>query len=78
VHQTGRRFVPREELDRLCPERLAGVALDGLWVAGSLDGLAAPAVAVVGTRSPSAATATASIAFAGMVATRHRNERRLI
>lgn len=53
MQQTGRRFVPREELELLCPERLAGVTLDGLWVAGSLDGLAAPAVAVVGTRSPS-------------------------
>jgi DNA processing protein len=53
VDSTNRRWVPREELDRLCAERLAGLPLDGLWVAGNLDGLAAPAVAVVGTRAPS-------------------------
>jgi DNA processing protein len=48
-----RRWVARAELDELCPERLAGAALEGLWVAGALDGLAAPCVAVVGTRVPS-------------------------
>jgi DNA processing protein len=33
--------------------QLDDAALDGLWVAGSLDGLRAPCVAVVGTRAPS-------------------------
>ena len=37
----------------MCGERLGDAALDGLWVAGSLDGLRAPCVAVVGTRAPS-------------------------
>jgi DNA processing protein len=45
--------VARAELDELCGERLGDVALEGLWVAGSLDGLRAPCVAVVGTRAPS-------------------------
>ena len=48
-----RRWVGREELDGLCGERLDGVALEGLWAAGALDGLAAPCVAIVGTRVPS-------------------------
>jgi DNA processing protein len=48
-----RRWVGREELDALCGERLGGAALPGLWVAGALDGLCAPCVAVVGTRAPS-------------------------
>jgi DNA processing protein len=45
--------VARAELDALCGERLGGAVLDGLWVAGTLDGLRAPCVAVVGTRAPS-------------------------
>ncbi len=45
--------MPRAELDALCGERLGDAALDGLWVAGSLEGLRAPCVAVVGTRAPS-------------------------
>lgn len=49
----GRRFVSRPELDRYPGERLAGLVLPGLYVAGSLDGLAAPTVAIVGTRAPS-------------------------
>lgn len=48
-----RRWVARAELDALCGERLRDAALDGLWVAGALDGLRAPCVAVVGTRAPS-------------------------
>ena len=48
-----RRWAARAELDALCGERLGDAALDGLWVAGSLDGLRAPCVAVVGTRAPS-------------------------
>jgi DNA processing protein len=48
-----RRWVSREELDALCGERLGAAALAGLWVAGALDGLCAPCVAVVGTRAPS-------------------------
>ncbi len=48
-----RRWVPRAALDALCGARLAGTLLEGLWVAGTLDGLYAPCVAVVGTRAPS-------------------------
>ena len=48
-----RRYLPRVELEAACPGRLEGAVLEGLWVAGSLEGLAAPAVAVVGTRAPS-------------------------
>jgi DNA processing protein len=50
---TERRWVPRAELDAVCGERLGDAALEGLWVAGALDGLRAPCVAVVGTRAPS-------------------------
>jgi DNA processing protein len=50
---TERRWAARAELDALCGERLGGAALQGLWVAGTLDGLRAPCVAVVGTRAPS-------------------------
>jgi DNA processing protein len=48
-----RRYLDRAALEAATFGRLAGTALDGLWVAGALDGLAAPAVAVVGTRAPS-------------------------
>jgi DNA processing protein len=48
-----RRWVPRSELDDACGERLGDAVLDGLWVAGALDGLRAPCVAIVGTRAPS-------------------------
>ena len=48
-----RRFVTREELSGAAFGRLAGAALTGLWVAGDLAALAAPTVAVVGTRAPS-------------------------
>jgi DNA processing protein len=48
-----RRWVPREAFAGPCAERLAGTLLAGLWVAGALDGLAAPCVAIVGTRAPS-------------------------
>ncbi|GAC1573113.1 MAG: hypothetical protein NVS3B7_04180 [Candidatus Elarobacter sp.] len=53
MNHSERRYVPRSDLDALCGERLAGAVLDGLWVAGQLDGLRAPCVAVVGTRAPS-------------------------
>ncbi len=48
-----RRFLPRPALEEAAFGRLADLALDGLWVAGTLAGLAAPTVAVVGTRAPS-------------------------
>ncbi|GAC1404046.1 MAG: hypothetical protein NVSMB64_06700 [Candidatus Velthaea sp.] len=48
-----RRFIARAELDEVCGRRLEGTQLAGLYVAGSLAGLAAPAVAIVGTRAPS-------------------------
>ncbi len=48
-----RRFVPRSELDAVCGERLASTRLEGLYTAGDLSSLAAPTVAIVGTRAPS-------------------------
>ena len=48
-----RRWAGRAELDELCGHRLGDTLLAGLWVAGELDGLRAPCVAVVGTRVPS-------------------------
>src|SRR5271170_2802452 len=48
-----RRYLSREELGTAAYGRLAGSALAGLWVAGELAALAAPTVAVVGTRAPS-------------------------
>lgn len=48
-----RRFLDRRALAEEAFGRLAGTALEGLWVAGSLAGLAAPTVAIVGTRAPS-------------------------
>jgi DNA processing protein len=53
VEDSLRRFLTREELAEAAFGRLTGSALAGLWVAGSLAGLAAPTVAVVGTRAPS-------------------------
>ncbi|MBV9440918.1 MAG: DNA-protecting protein DprA [Candidatus Eremiobacteraeota bacterium] len=50
-----RRWADRGELDAICGDRLGDAALGGLWVAGCLEGLRAPAVAVVGTRAPSEA-----------------------
>jgi DNA processing protein len=48
-----RRWAGRAELDEICGHRLSETLLAGLWVAGELDGLRAPCVAVVGTRVPS-------------------------
>lgn len=53
MQDTLRRFLTRDELAAAAYGRLAGTALPGLWVAGELSGLAAPTVAVVGTRAPS-------------------------
>jgi DNA processing protein len=53
VEDTLRRFLTREELAACAFGRLSGTALAGLWVAGDLAALAAPTVAVVGTRAPS-------------------------
>jgi DNA processing protein len=53
VEESIRRFLTREELAEAAYGRLAGSALAGLWVAGELASLAAPTVAVVGTRAPS-------------------------
>jgi DNA processing protein len=53
VNDSERRWIPRSELDALCGERLGDATLDGLWAAGTLDGLRAPCVAVVGARAPS-------------------------
>ena len=48
-----RRWLCRAELDDLCGDRLGGAVLAGLWVAGDVDGLRAPCVAIVGARAPS-------------------------
>jgi DNA processing protein len=53
VNDANRRFVARWELDLVCAERLAGARLEGLYVAGEIGSLAAPTVAIVGTRAPS-------------------------
>jgi DNA processing protein len=53
VEDSVRRFLTRDELAEAAYGRLAGSALAGLWVAGELTALAAPTVAVVGTRAPS-------------------------
>ena len=53
MEESIRRFLTREELAEAAYGRLAGSALAGLWVAGDLGALAAPTVAVVGTRAPS-------------------------
>lgn len=43
------------ELDAFCGERLGSTRLAGLYTAGDIGGLAAPTVAIVGTRAPSEA-----------------------
>ena len=53
MESTERRYVARAQLDAVCGARLEGCVLEGLWAAGSLEGLGAPCVAVVGTRAPS-------------------------
>jgi DNA processing protein len=53
VEDSLRRFLTREELAEAAFGRLTGSALAGLWVAGDLSALAAPTVAIVGTRAPS-------------------------
>jgi DNA processing protein len=53
VDDSLRRYLSRAELAAAAYGRLAGSALDGLWVAGELTALAAPTVAIVGTRAPS-------------------------
>jgi DNA processing protein len=67
-----RRYLSRAELAAASYGRLAGSALEGLWVAGELTALAAPTVAIVGTRAPSedgrrlAARLAAELAAAGV------------
>lgn len=48
-----RRLLNTSELAGATYGRINGDLPGGLWVAGSLHGLAAPAVAIVGTRAPS-------------------------
>ena len=47
------RFVPQAEVLASRPRLIGAVRFEGLWVTGSLAGLARPSVAVVGTRAPS-------------------------
>lgn len=53
MEESIRRFLTREELAVAAYGRLTGAVLAGLWAAGELAALAAPTVAVVGTRAPS-------------------------
>ena len=53
MNLASRSYIARADLDAICLDRLTGTRLAGLYVAGSLAGLSAPTVAVVGTRSPS-------------------------
>jgi DNA processing protein len=53
VDDATRRFVARYELDAICADRLGTTRLAGLFTAGSLECLAAPTVAVIGSRAPS-------------------------
>ena len=53
MEDTLRRYLTSDELAESAFGRLAGTALAGLWIAGDLSALAAPTVAVVGTRAPS-------------------------
>jgi DNA processing protein len=52
------------ELDAICGDRLATSRLEGLYVAGEIGVLAAPTVAVVGTRAPSDAGRRLAFALA--------------
>jgi len=45
---------PRSEFEALRPERPLSAVFEGLWVAGELDGLRRPSIAIVGTRAASA------------------------
>jgi len=47
------RWVARDEVFTTRPHAAEGLKLKGLWVAGSLAGLARRTIAVVGTRAPS-------------------------
>jgi len=47
------RWVERADVFAARPQAAEGVRFGGLWVAGSLCGLARPAIAVVGSRAPS-------------------------
>jgi DNA processing protein len=50
---TSRSFISRDELASVAYGRFNGSALAGIWLSGTLAGLAAPTVAIVGTRTPS-------------------------
>jgi len=49
------RFASRDEVFATRPHRAEGIKFGGLWLAGSLGGLAKPTVAIVGPRAPSGA-----------------------
>jgi DNA processing protein len=53
VEDSGRRFLTRAQLGEWAEGRLEGLALAGLWTAGDPAALAAPTIAIVGTRAPS-------------------------
>jgi DNA processing protein len=66
------RYVFSEALFAARPERARGVRFAGLWVTGTLDALAQPTVAIVGSRAPSdggrarAKTLAATLAMRGV------------
>jgi DNA processing protein len=62
------RYLFREEIFAARPERARGVRFAGLWVVGSLDSLAQPTVAIVGSRAPSDAGRARARALAAALA----------
>jgi len=64
------RYLFREEIFATRPERARGVRFGGLWVLGSLDSLAQPTVAIVGSRAPSDAGRGRAHALAAALAAR--------
>jgi len=55
---------PRSDFEALRPERPLSAVFEGLWVAGELDGLRRPCIAIVGTRAATAYGRTTAKRFA--------------
>lgn len=64
------RFLFRDEIFAARPERASDTRFGGLWVAGSLEALARPTVAIVGSRAPSAGGRARAKELATTLATR--------
>jgi DNA processing protein len=61
-------YLPRDEVLTLRPRAIASVRFSGLWVCGSLAGLARTSVAIVGSRAPSEAGRVRSHALGAQLA----------